>query len=321
MLTSKCSIKKRITATLIDLLIILLASLLLEFFVCLPIANNSFDYSKKQVDLTIEKVESQLFMFVDEKYEIIIDGDGDKGDIVANYQYGHKLINIKEYIYMNKNVGSEKYIEYLSKFYSQIKTDNFIKLKTESGYFSDIDLNIFKEDISEENRIIFCDNVFLQADKDIINFHDGIVNKLQADVYMIQLSVEIISFVIPMIIMLYIIPLTNKYRSSVGKKIMKLGVVNKFYVPCNMLLLTTRFMSFLLIEVLLSLFVVALPLVISFVLVLLFKNGQSLHDLLSTTMVIDISEFTPFEKIEDYADFIRKEKEAKERSLRRPYEN
>ena len=321
MLTSKCSIKKRITAFLIDFVLILLTSLFLEFLVCLPIANNSFSYGEKQIELTIEKVESNLFVFVDDKYEVIVDGDDEKGDIVSSFLYGQKLINIKEYIYMNEYVGSETYILYLHKFYNLIESDSFTKLKEESNYFTDIKLSIFIDEISEEKRIEFCDKVFLQADKDVINYHEGIINSLQADVYMIQLSVEIISFAIPMIIFLYIIPLTNKYRSSIGKKIMKLGVINKFYVPCNALLLTTRFLAFMLVEVLLSLFVIGVPIVLSFVMTLIFKNGQSLHDLLSTTMVHDLSEMMPFEKIEDYAEFIKKEKEIRDRSLRRPYEN
>ena len=63
-----------------------------------------------------------------------------------------------------------------------------------------------------------------------------------------------------------------------------------------------------------------LPLVISFLIVYFNRDGKSLHDLISFTMVLDLKEFTPFDNIEEYNKFIKDEKDVRDRSLRRPYE-
>ncbi len=316
MLVDKCSSKKRVTAFLIDLLIVLLTSLFFQYLIFLPIANNYFSYNEKQTNLVVEKIGSGLFVFVDNEYKVIVDFKDEEKEIISAYTSGYKLLNIKEYIYENGN--SDEYIYYLNAFYSKFDIEKFNNLKKESNNFKDGE---FISEIDESGRLKFCDDVFLEASNDIISYKEGIIDNLQANIYMIELVIEILSFLLPMIIFLYIVPLTNKYRSSIGKKIMRISVVNKFYVPCNMLLLTTRFLSFLLIEVLLSLFTIGIPLLISFILCIILKSGQCIHDLLSTTMVLDLDVFKPFEKIEEYNDFIKKEKEIKNQSLRRPYEN
>lgn len=322
MLISKCSVSKRFSAFCIDFLVILIVSLMLKLMVCFPIANNAFDYADNQMTLVVEKVNSYTFVYVDDDYNVVVNGDDNESRIKEVYlSNSYKLVNISEYILNNSEVASDEYIFYLEKFYSLIDSNNFIDLKNESGLFIDVNNNVFSEEIDEENRIDFCNKAFKQVDSDIILYKEGIVNSLQAQVYVIDLLINIVPYFLSCLVFLYIIPLINKNRSSLGKMVLHLGVTNKYYIPCNALLMTTRFLSFLLLEMLLSIFLIGIPLIISFLMILLLKNGQCLHDFLSTTLVIDLDSFKPFNNIQEYSDFIKEEREILERSLRKPYEN
>lgn len=322
MLTNKCSLSKRISAFLIDFLIILLSSFVLKLGICFPIANNCFSFADNQKTLAYEKINSNLFVYVDSNFELVVDSTSSEEVIKEAYSNNrYRLVNINDFVSNNESVGSDIYISYLDKFYSLLESDNFNSLKSKSDLFVNIDSNLFKDDVDENERINFCNLVLKQADSDIFMYKDGIINMLQANVYLVDLLVNIIPFFVACLIFVFIIPLTSKNRSSLGKKLMKLGVTNKYYVPCNALLMTTRFLSFMLLEVLLSMFLIGIPLLISLLMALYLKNGQCIHDFLSTTLVIDLEEFTPFKSIEEYAEFIKEEKDARDRSLRRPYEN
>lgn len=320
MLSKKCSLLKRIFAFSIDFVIIILARFIIEFAVCYPILKNTTTYYQDQQTLFVEKVQCHLFVVVDKEYQIIVDSNNSEEEIISAYQNKYLLVNLSEYINKQKNADSDVYLSYLDKFYVDIDNDNYQEMKVNSGLFLDAENNVFLETVSESERIAFCNKLLKNADQVIIKYKDGIINSLQADVYLINLIVLCISFGIPLFVFLYLVPVFSKYKNTIGKKITKLAVVNSFYVPCNALLLLTRFLTLVLIEVLLSLFLIGLPFIGSFVMIILTKNGKSLHDLLATTIVIDLNDFTPFDNLDQYKEFIKKEKEVQERSLRKLYE-
>lgn len=320
MLSKKCSILKRLSAFLIDVIIILVARFIIEFAFCYPILKNTTTYYQDQERLFVEKVQCHLFVVVDKDYQIIADSSNSEEEIISSYQNRYLLVNLSEYVNKQKDADSSVYLSYLDKFYVDIDNENYQEMKENSGLFLDVEKNIFLESVSENERIEFCNKLLKNADQVIIKYKDGIINSLQANVYVINLTVLCVSYGIPLFIFFYLVPVFSKYKNTIGKKITKLAVVNSFYVPSNALLLLTRFLTIVLIEVLLSLFLIGLPLIGSFVMILLTKNGKSLHDLLATTIVIDLNDFTPFDNLDQYKEFIKKEKEVKERSLRKVYE-
>ena len=317
MLTEKCSFSKRISAFLIDLFAILLTSLVLNLLCVRPLMNHWGDYDNKQDQLVIEKVKSYLFVLCDADGEKICDGADDEETILSSYRANGNLLTIRQFV--NKNeAGSSVYLGYLTLFYDQIESDTFVKMKGESGLF---DGDAFDDSIEETRRLKFCESVFEKANRDIGYFHDGIISTLTEETSGMYLISAVSTYGTSALIFFLIIPMCGKYRQSIGKRILHLGVVNRYYVPANFLLMTCRVMAFLILEVLLGMFTFGIPLILSVALSLILKSGQCLHDAISTTQVLDLKRFLPFENLEEYRDFIVKEKEDADRKLRKAYED
>jgi len=318
MLTDKSPFYKRLSAFLIDLFIILVAALILDVAITRPCLNHFGGYKKTQQNLLVERVKSYLFVVVNEDYEVVFDGDSSEEEILNGVNAKNSLYNIRQYVLLNEEVGSETYLNYLTKFYTIVDISILNSLKEESSIFEN---NQFIDSVSEEDRLTFCGNVFKKADKDISLYKEGTIIKLTHQMSYFTVLSYVINYGITSFIFLWLLPLLSKYRQTIGKRFMKLAVVNKFYIPANVLILSTRYLALMLIEVVLSSFILYLPLIISGILVLVTKNGNSLHDYLSTSQVIDLERFIPFNNMKEYQDFINQEKEALDRSLRRPYEN
>lgn len=317
MLTDKSPFYKRLSAFLIDLFIILVSALFLDVLITKPCFNQFGGYNETQKNLLVERVKSYLFVVIDKNYEIVFDGDSLEEDILNGMDSNKKICNIRQFVSLNENVGSETYLKYLTSFYTMLDINILDTMKIESHLFEG---DNFIEGVSEEDKITFCDNVFKKADKDILLYKDGIIVNLTHKISTITVLSNVINYGVTSFIFLWLIPVLSKYRQSIGKRFMKLSVVNKFYVPANIFVLSARYLSLMLIEVLLSLFILYIPLIASCIMVLVLKNGNSIHDFLSTSQVVDLESFTPFDSLKDYQDYINKEKEALDKSLRRPYE-
>ena len=81
-----------------------------------------------------------------------------------------------------------------------------------------------------------------------------------------------------------------------------------------------RVLAIYIFEVVCGFFTFGLTALISFLMMLILHNGKCLHDVLSFSQVIDTTLFTPFKNINEYKEFIEKEKLNTDRSLRKPYE-
>ena len=317
MLAEKSPFYKRLTAFLIDLFIVLVTALFLDVLITKPCLNKFANYNGVQTNLVVERVKSYLFVIVNDKYEVVLDGDNTEEEINQGFTSNRKMYNIRQYVLVNENVGSETYLEYLTKFYTLLDINLLNTMKEESSLFNNGD---FVDAVQEEQRLDFCDKVFKKADKDVSSYKEGIIVELTHQISSMTVISYLINYGVTSFIFLWLIPLLSKYRQSIGKKFMKLAVVNKFYVPANVLVLSARYLCLMLIEILLSAFILYIPLIASGLMVLLLKNGNSIHDFLSTSQVVDLDHFTPFANLKEYHDFIEKEKEDLNKSLRRPYE-
>ena len=317
MLTEKCSILKRIYAFLIDFCLILLTSLFVRFAIGIPLFNVAFNYDKKCDQLIVEQVKTGLYFFVDEKYDVICNIDNNENEIIDAYRKSHILIDLKSLVDSSDNYNSDFYITGLNNFY-QLYNEEFLNdKKNESDLF---DNGNFKENVTEESKISFCNDIYKNVINDINLYKDKIIANLLFEISVLRIGIEAVRFFIPILIFLFIIPLCNKLKASIGQLILKLAVVDRYYVYAKWTNLLLRALTIFIFEGMLGIFTFGIVPIISFVLMLLFANGRCLHDLMSFTQVVDLQRFTPFESLKEYTDFIEKEKENRDLSLRKPYE-
>ena len=108
------------------------------------------------------------------------------------------------------------------------------------------------------------------------------------------------------IILYLIIPLFMKNGETLGKKLFSIGLASArdgFKVKRSQIII--RFLAFLLIELLLSIFTLGFPLIISFSMLVFNKNGYALHDYLAATVCIDRKNTIIYK---DYNEFINHER-------------
>ena len=323
MLTTKASVFKRSIAFIFDVGLSLLIGLLLQILVATPIANNSFDYQTNQDNLLLERVKSGLFYFYDGN-DVVSYLDAEDKILSSNNDNDSSLYNLQNLVYLkdDDNYDNQFYLTGLDYFFSlynsEYPDDIFYQdVKDSSSLFKDGELI---EGYEESELLTFLDSVFNRISPYFERLNDNAIPNLSMSISVTRIVITISSYGIPLTIFYLIVPLCNKNRKTFGKMIMNLGVVNKYYVRASILQTITRGLSFIILEMLLSLMLLGLPLVISFLIVYFNRDGKSLHDLISFTMVLDLKEFTPFDNIEEYNKFIKDEKDVRDRSLRRLYE-
>ena len=108
----------------------------------------------------------------------------------------------------------------------------------------------------------------------------------------ITLSVTIYEFIIPLIF--------RRGRKTIGKLILKLGVVDSRGLSPSFWRFLARFALFLFFEVLLSVVSFLIPLIVSISMFAFSKMNQSFHDYMTLTYVVDTSNASIFMNEEDY---------------------
>lgn len=322
--TNKCSILKRIYAFLIDFVIILITSLVFEMACSVPLFNVCFSFQNKCNTLIVEQVKTGLYYFIDENYVIVASDENTEDEIISCYQQKKSLYDVKSLVYQKSDVyKSDFYLTSLDKFNYLYDECNYInKEKEKSGLFSYIDNQyVFKEDVNEEKRIEFCDKILKNTNKAFSIYKDGKINNLLNEVSILRISSKAFSYLIMILIFVFIIPLCNKYKATIGQLFLKLSVVDKYYVYAGWSFLLLRSLAIFIFEIMVGIFTFGIVPLISFFMMLILRNGYCLHDLISFTQVVDRSEFEPFNNLKEYNDFINEEKENTDKSLRRPYES
>jgi uncharacterized RDD family membrane protein YckC len=108
----------------------------------------------------------------------------------------------------------------------------------------------------------------------------------------ISLTFIFINFAIPLIlsttIFELIIPLIlSRGKKTLGKLVFKLSVVDVQGLSCSYKRYICRFLIFLFIETILNVVAILIPLIVSFSMFVFSKTGQSFHDYLANTYVIE----------------------------------
>lgn len=307
----KASMFKRLGAAMMDFCLVIILGMLFSSFVCSPIANSITDVTEKSYAYNEELFDLGYLVIGkynnDNKLEIYayFDSENNNAELKKTVkenkkEYAYSLLNTGGF-----NVDNATYEKHLTHFYTEInalKSYNNLK-KTKSDLFvKNNEGNYVLKDEVQNNETLknslhsFYVDTYekLLNDKEVYsaikNYKDGTIIKLANRINMINQICVYISLFIGVTILYLVFPLIFKNGQTLGKKLMGVKVVNKKDgSQVNFVTIIIRFFAFAVIEFFLSiaLNIFYLPIIISLIIMLINKQGQSLHDLLARTIVVD----------------------------------
>ena len=262
--------------------------LILNTYVLSPIVVATTSYTQITEEYKKVMLDSNLYILDDGSYLEIIDTYDEEKQTERNfYNYiDSKLVKFYEK-YNNENIN--------------ISTYN--NAKDETNLFNN-DYTI-KDDASLNELKTFLEKEYNEALRLFNNYDDKYMD-LARDITMYSVAIMIGALIISTIILYLIIPLFMKNGETLGKKLFSIGLASAkdgFKVKRSQIII--RFLVFLLLELLLSVFTFGLPLIISFSMLVFNKNGYSLHDYLAATVCIDRKNTIIYK---DYDEFINHER-------------
>ena len=272
-----CGVGKRVLAFFIDILCTLLIAINLNNYVFSNLTKERLGTTLLEEKYKERLVDSHLYIVKEDGYCYSID--------IIN-QDNHMLE--EEYIeYLEDNLLAF----YLDEDFSCSNIEQYIELKK-----NNVDIFVlnsttneyeFITDITNEQKLKFYKSaVTYSIDKVLIN--DNQIKEYLSDIMRNNILSLGMSFMLSMFIFFLIVPLINKNRSTIGKYMFKIGVVD---VNTKQILsrqqLTLRF-TILFFETLISLMCYGGLLLISFALTIFTRHNSSLHDLACKSMPIDL---------------------------------
>lgn len=290
----KISIIRRIGAFITDLFIVLMLFLAFNSYVFTPIFSNVFSYDENLEIYENIMLESNLY------YE---DSQGYIYELIQEFDNGHfKQGELNFY----KKVDSSIEAFYLKYQHQGANLSSFLENKSESNLYNfsnnqyvlkeNVDVNAYKTFITENFEQAV--SLFSKIDEQYVSI---------ARTFMVfQILSLSLSLIISCTIVFLLIPLFSKNSETIGKRLLSVGIVSLkdgFAIKKSQLLI--RFLVFLLIEVILSVLLFAIPLLISFSMVVFNKKGLALHDYLSATICVDKKQTIVYK---DFDEFLKHEK-------------
>lgn len=262
---------RRILAFVTDMVMTLMLLLCVQTLVAMPIAVSVCDYEESVERYSEIRRSSHLFETVDGKFTLI----------------------------------SKNYDENLTYFYEVYVGDSteYNKAKMESGLFELKD-GKYVERISATSTQLkeFYEKELYDAE--LVLYNDDEVIELTSLITSVTVWTLIGSLIFSLTIFFLVFPLCLKNGSTLGKMIFGYGLTNKQGYKVKYRQIILRFFVFLILEVLLSIFLLGIPLFVSFTMVAFSKYGTSLHDYFAYTVVADLKGVTVYvneeELIEDY---------------------
>lgn len=272
---------KRIFAFFIDILCTLLIAINLNNFLFSNLTRESLGTTALEEKYKDRLVDSHLYIQKDDGLCYSID-----------------MIN------HDNSMNEEEYIQYLDEkltlFYldedfecSNIEQYNELKKNKEDIFKYDTTLNtyIYLDNVDNETKLKFYkDAVTYSIDKVLVN--DELIEDYLNQILRNGLISLSMSFMASMFIFFLIIPLMNKNRSTIGKYMFKIGLIDlKTKEILSRQQYTLRFIV-LFLETVISLMCYGGVLLISFALTIFTKNNSSLHDFAAKSMPINLLSYS-----------------------------
>lgn len=308
----KASLFKRISAAMMDLMLMFIVGYLVASFVCQPIVLQTTDIREKQ-----QEYYDALFEL---GYIVIAEIDSDNGEakfnVVASFDDENSVkeafkekvkTDSKNYSYLpisnnELNLSNTDFDKYLTHFYTTIDAmEKYNGYKEQSKLFTRVDDDsdlknakfVIKDDVEEEDEKNFYIDTYGKVlyEEQYKKYDNYRIYNLENYINGMMMMCIYSGMFIATLVFYLLIPLITKNGQTLGKKLMQLGVVNiKDGLRAKKLSLIIRYMTFVIIELLLSNYLFFLPFIISTVLVVMTKKGQAGHDFTSRTAVVDLTE-------------------------------
>ena len=284
----KAPLFRRIGVAITDLFFLFFLFLILNSYVLSPIVALTTSYTKITEEYKEVILNSNLYVYVDNSYQEIID------------------------IYDEEKQTKKEFYEYIDskliKFYEKYNTENinistYNESKQESNLFNSD--NSIKNESSLDSLKTFFEKEYNEALRLFNNYDDKYLD-LARTITIYSIVIMISALTIAAIILYLIIPLFMNNGETIGKKLFSIGLASAkdgFKVKRSQIIV--RFLVFFILELLLSIFTLGIPLVISFSMLVFNKNGYSLHDYLAATICIDRKNTIIYK---DYEEFINHER-------------
>ena len=288
---------KRIFARLVDVLILFVLTLG-TFFALTQLTFDSKTYNENVNSSLIYYENSGLYLKKKNGYfsfTSIIDFNTIESLTNFEYEEGETKTNIN----MLKSLYTfytEKYVDYDGTYNLSLDTfkTNILKIDSEVSNIKDfivteknVNITLIDETLDKTTILFICDTFSKAAD---------IVNKCSA-VQAIenknrQILLNSILYVFPCLffycfILEFLIPVCSKHGETIGKYIFKLMVISKDGYELKKIYYLPRFLSYLIIEVILSFATIGGTFLISYTMFQFTKKRRCIHDYLSKSCVVD----------------------------------
>ena len=272
---------KRIFAFFIDILCTLLIAINLNNFLFSNLTKESLGTTVLEEKYKERLVDSHLYILKDDGLCYSID--------IINYD---NSMNEEEYILY---LDTQLTLFYLDEDFecSNIEQYNDLKKNKEDVFRFDnsLGLYVYLDNIDNETKLKFYkDAVTYSIDKVLVNDEliEDYLNQIMRN-GLISLSM---SFMASMFIFFLIIPMISKNRSTIGKYMFKIGLIDlKTKEILSRQQYTLRFIV-LFLETVISLMCYGGVLLISFAFTIFTKNNSSLHDFVAKSMPINLLSYS-----------------------------
>lgn len=277
----KASLNNRLAAACLDIFILMMGFILLNNFFVIPIFNLTSDYNQVYDTYVQELVDSRMYE-EDENNNVIFVLDNFTLDELTTYD---------EIITYNYNL--EEYSTNGPSALEEFKNSKTDMMKEYFTYDQETDTYTPNQD-NESEILTFYSNAFNDLSSFLLVNNETLANAYSKLNFYNQIE-RFISILIVSIVLYIVIPLILKNGQTIGKKVLKVYVVecDKEGLGLSTSKLLLREGTFVVVEVILSMFTYYIPLILSLIVLVATKNRVSLHDVVSRTMVIDTLEDIP----------------------------
>ena len=297
----KGSLAKRFVAFLIDMFFFSIVTIGVFCLLRLCVENTSGYRSAFETYVTISK-DSKLYTYQETEDNLVKITTYAKGTYSDDYakQVEFCESRLTEF-YVEDPIGIFEGDEGSRLYNAEKIGDKAYKLSDGSSYFAYDSEGSIKSIVSDETLMGFYDDAIISAIQ-YLSRSEAYTNASKTLSKTINIALIPASITVGMIIFEFLVPLIFFRRGyqTLGMKLLKLSLINGYAVSPSFKSFLFRFLWILIIETLVSLMTFAVPLFITFGMVLIRKDGQAFHDYMTGIYVVDSSDRTIYRSKEEY---------------------